>query len=343
MAKCKILTRKHLRDVHRVAYRRGKMHSCYLRFGGKHGHGKRQLSLLMSTCVDLLLEHYLIDNLKAPNSNAAHSALTQSPTAFDMYFGMNIRSVDKEYVERAAYGIGSGISSLGYDPRNFFINQFFPELVTLNNLVKKRVKEHYMERNYMERNFSPPCCFNQVSVKLYYDGKKCHQHTDLNFNRTHTAPTKNNSQLPGSAVAIVTYGDSKFLEFVRHEVQNSKTSVSKLPAVIRMPQDHLDLILLDPRDEFLGRFNAFWTHRSQLVQPNTGVGMAFMFRVTQMSTVVDHRSGLLQAPKIGGTGKKEKQFDNGWKHIENNWDNYTTSIAATMAKIKEGLAPYINK
>ena len=195
----------------------------------------------------------------------------------------------------------------------------------------------------MENKLSPPCCFNQVSVKLYYNGKKCHQHTDLNFNRAHTAPTKNNSQLPGSPVAIVTYGDSKFLEFVRHEVQNSKTSVSKLPAVIRMPQDHLDVILLDPRDEILGRFNTFWTHRSQLVQPSTGVGMAFMFRVTQMTSVVDNGSGLLQAPKIGGTGKKEKQFDNGWKQIEDNWDDYTTTLAATMMKIKEGLAPYIHE
>ena len=79
----------------------------------------------MGRCVAHILEHHLIDNLKAPNSNGAHSALTKSPTAFDIYFGTNSAAVDKDHVERRAYGVGSGVSSLGYDPRLFSSINFF--------------------------------------------------------------------------------------------------------------------------------------------------------------------------------------------------------------------------
>ena len=93
------------------------------------------------------------------------------------------------------------------------------------------------------------------------------------------------------------------------------TSAVQPRTVLRLEQKHLAVILLDPRDEILNRFQ-FWMHRSRLEDPNNGVCMSFMFRVACKRAIVCPTSGLLRNPLIGGTGKKKEQFDVGWNNVE---------------------------
>jgi len=70
-----------------------------------------------------IINKYLEDNLKAPNSNGPKSAYLSKPST-DVYFGTNkeAAAVDRP-LRRYAYALGSGGGSIGLDQRHLsFMN-----------------------------------------------------------------------------------------------------------------------------------------------------------------------------------------------------------------------------
>ena len=67
------------------------------------------------------------------------------PSSFDFYFGDNV-SHDNDSVKRTACAQGSGVRSVGLDPKFAKVHQMFPELSELRDMVKDVLKTHYAER-----------------------------------------------------------------------------------------------------------------------------------------------------------------------------------------------------
>jgi hypothetical protein len=153
-------------------------------------------------------------------------------------------------------------------------------------------------------------------------------------------PKGNNSQVPGTPVAIATVGDTKYLDFQRFVVDgHGKTTKDNMN--LRFYQFSGSLLLLDSRDEFLNNEGKFWKHRSGLLNGSNDVSIALMFRVVKASTEVESETGLLCNKKIGGTGKKEAQFDAGWKqYLEINKEDYEKECESIREKITDKFNTY---
>jgi len=100
-------------------------------------------------------------------ANPAMMALF-SPSSFDIYFGDNLLLKGNKMV-RTAYAQGSGVNSIGLDPRYAKIHHLFPQLSGLRKLVITAVKQFYADNNEFGIFY---CEFNHVSVKLCFNDKK---------------------------------------------------------------------------------------------------------------------------------------------------------------------------
>jgi hypothetical protein len=328
---------------------RGYFHSKFLHWNEvRHRQERRTFKGLLKSCAKRIIESYIYDNMKAPLWNPAQPALF-APSSFDIYFGEN-KFRDNELICRPAYGSGSGSSTVGLDPRFARLHAMFPELCDLRELVQK-----HLERQYKMDNMTMNCKFNQASVKLYYDKKVTRNHCDIAFKAGHKEPTKNNSQVPGTPVVICVVGDTKMLEFTQYKVREMEKLITTKKGVIkkrkawvtqptgrkvRFVQDNACVILMDGRDEFLSNENTFWKHKSYLVDPQNGVSMSIMFRVVQNTSFVEPVTGLKPNATVGGKGKKEKQFNKGWKEIENDLENYQKRHDTVVGKIRRVLKEY---
>lgn len=253
------------------------------------------------------------DELKAPYDTNCKPASISKPSN-NYYFGQDLqKSDDTNNVQRAAYAVGSGTSSIGLDPRDIRINGFFPKLIDLMKAVSKVVRQ---ESDWKH------AYFNFVSVKVYYNfkdkngrlvQKDTNWHVDVTLDKK-GRPMKNNSQLPISPVAILTYGDNKSLFFRRHTV----TGVGDDSSIFEIPQSSGSMFLLDGRDELLDDDNKVWRHCSG---PSDGVTFSFMFRNVQKMMEVNHGTGKLV--NINMTDKKKRLFDKGKKYFDDD-DHYKT-------------------
>jgi hypothetical protein len=298
---------------------------------------RRLFKSLLKRSVYRIVHHHIYDNMKAPLGNKAKPALF-GPSSFDIYFGDNVRKKE-EYTEttteRTAYATGSGASSIGLDPRYARVQHLFPELSKVRDIVQKTVQHHYRSQS---KTFDRE--FNHVSVKLYFNRKVTRYHTDIEFTRGHLKPKDNNSQVPGTPVAIATVGDTKYLDFQRFVIDADGKSTED-NKTLRFYQFSGSLLLLDSRDEFLNNEGKFWKHRSGLLNGDNDVSIALMFRVVKATTEVECETGMLRDKKIGGTGKKEAQFDAGWKHyLEINKEDYEKECAAIREKINNKFRKY---
>ena len=276
-------------------------------------------------CVDIIVNNYIHDNMKAPGSNPAKPALF-SPSSFNIYFGKDICVVEDGSCVRTAYATGSGSSSIGLDPRYAKIEKMFPELEELCSIVNKMVNRHY-ERQGLQHF----CCrMNHVSVKVYFQGKRTNEHTDIQFDRRHEAPVENNLQIPGTPVGIAMAGDTKYLKFHQYKWnakggKDLKGEFVKTKRQLNMIQNNNSLIVLDPRDEYLDKTGTyFWKHSSQLKDERNGVAITLMFRCVSGRKLV-HEDGDFVDKTIPGTGRKKKQFDDGWRKLRQNFAAYNCS------------------
>lgn len=207
-----------------------------------------------------------------------------SKPSLNVYFGKNLQHLNDEFeMQRTAYGTGSGTNSIGLDQRTMRIYAIFPELHNLIRLVVEVVKEKTIYKN-IDINF--------VSVKLYYwtkneNGDWVKKDTNWHCDVEHDKfghPKENNSQLPGSPVIILTYGDLKSLCFRRHR---DKTSFDK-DSMFEFPQQSGSMFLLDGRDESPHPLDGMhWRHMSTTNRSEEGVTFALMFRTVQKSVRVN--------------------------------------------------------
>ena len=97
-------------------------------------------------------------------------------------------------------------------------------------------------------------CWNQNLLHLQetgrHSGKECTRcHVDVTRNRKTGEPMPNNSQIPGTPVAILTYGASKNLWFRRQAIKQLHNPTS----LIHFLQRSDSLFVLDERDEELDK------------------------------------------------------------------------------------------
>jgi len=127
------------------------------------------------------------------------------------------------------------------------------------------VKQFYADRNEFGFFY---CQFNHVSVKLYFDNNKMGFHMDVTHDCKTGKAKANNSQQTKTPVAIVSFGDVKMLEFMKHYSDGAKVLSTELWQFL---QTSGKMIILDPRDEEFDSKIAHWMHRSQMIDKKTSV------------------------------------------------------------------------
>jgi len=292
---------------------------------------RRRFKYLLKKVVKNIVLNHLQDNVKAPHCNRGKSALLL-PSSFDIYFGQNIQITSDGYVTRTAYGTGTGATTISLDPRYATIKYLFPDLEELRALVEKKSKQHYQEQ---KRDVN--CSYNHVSVKLYFNKKKTGEHTDISFGPKHARPTRDNSQVPGSSVAIATLGDTKLLKFIQYQVGAGKQK--RTNKKVTMVQESGSLIMMDPDDEFLSKDNTFWKHRSDLVNGSEDVCISLMFRVVQSERAVEPLNGKFREKTIPDEWTKAR-LDHGWDLINDDRESYDNICQRIYSKINNKLSSY---
>ena len=314
----------------------GEMYSMKLRVEEKMRQKRDKIRRLHRLSVKLIVTRYIRDNIKAPLGNHGFSAFL-ARSSFDIYFGEDIQALgDGSIVMRTAYGNGSGSSTIGHDPRHARICEIFPELRTLMIMVGEVCADHYSKIG-IQMNTQ----FNHVAVKLYFNDKDTREHSDIEFDAKHN-PTRNNSQVPGTPVVILTLGDEKILKMRRWDMQQDGTKVAS-DRIINIRQKSGSMFVLDPRDEFLSNGGRhFWKHGSHMVKP-TGVCISLMFRVVQGRREVYKESGEFVDKRVAGTGAKERQFDKGWRELERNKVEYDKKMKEAEATVISRLSEFWDK
>lgn len=303
--------------------RRGKFHSKMLTYP----RNSQTLPNLLWKCSNIVWTCYAKDDLKAPQNNGPKPAMLSKPSV-NVYFGTNVSDNGNSFT-RTAYGVGSGVSSIGLNPKTMTINAIFPELSEVVEIVSNRVKKEQGMADILTK--SP---FNFVSVKIYFTflnmkdelvTKDTGWHVDVTTGRD-GKPCRNNSQKPGTPVAILTCGDRKNLWFRRFRTKQIYDDGTKL----LFPQENGSLFLLDARDEIKDETGWSWQHMSDMSESH-GVTFSFMLRCVQKDVEVKKETATLVNPKRGGI--KEGQFKRQRKVFES--DKYKKSrnkIDATMAE-----------
>jgi len=298
----------------RRARERSDFHGGYFRWSHTQHYQRKRFRDLLQKCVWEIVNKYTVDNVKCSMANPAMMALF-SPSSFDIYFGDNLLLKGNKMV-RTAYAQGSGVNSIGLDPRYAKVHHLFPQLSDLRKLVIAAVKQFYADNNEFGLFF---CEFNHVSVKLYFNNKKTGWHVDVTQDKATRKAKTNNSQMPNTPVAIVTFGDAKVLEFMKRYSKNSKVVPEE---VLRFFQTTGTVVILDPRDEEYDQKLAHWMHRSYLLDKEDGVSIALMFRVVQKWVTVKPATATVVDGKVGGDGIKKRKMDAARNQLENRTGPY---------------------
>ena len=102
-------------------------------------------------------------------------------------------------------------------------------------------------------------------------------------------------------------------------------------------QDHLDFH--KSMDEYLDAKLEYWKHSSQLLKLNEDVSLSMMFRVVR-ATVDVYEDGRLVNPTVWGTGKKEKQLNDGWEWLQKNKTEYDQKCSDIHLEILDRFSKY---
>ena len=324
----------------RRARERKEFHSGFYSWGNGHAAERRQFSRLLQKCVWKIVDDYIVDNLKAPLWNPPKSALLV-PASFDIYFGDNIEKVNnKDNVKRYAYAQGSGVKSIGLDPKYAVVHHIFPELSALRDIVKNVLVRYYDEMG--EKDLFD-CDINFVSGKGYWNKKHTNLHTDIEFDKWHQ-PKFNNSQKPNTPVVIVSFGDPKILQFFQYEGIGAG---KRVPGVkdLKFLQTCGKIIILDPRDEQWDKKMRWWKHRSDLADKNNGVCITLMFRVVVKAVTVcpDDARVVASENADGVDGDRKRKFEETRPDFENRvgiFEDYEEKRDAVFKKIRERLTKH---
>jgi hypothetical protein len=291
----KLLVRRHYwRDPNK----HGRLHSTNVPYSTHKSY--RSIKKLLPELASYVWKECSEDDLKAAANNKPKPALTSKP-AFNIYLGRDLpkeeHERDKQGVKRAAYGLGSGANSIGLDPETM-------KLYPMNALAMKLMEKitpiiKGADPTWNESLEQTP--FNFLGVKLYFNErmengamvkKTCEWHVDVTHDKE-GKPMRNNSQVPGTPVAILTYGTTKNLWFRRHQSNDVFYNSSK----IHFQQRSGSLTVVDARDEVPDEQGFHWRHKSDMVgeDPN-GIAFSFSFRCVQMHQFVDPKTNRLVYP-----------------------------------------------
>ena len=189
-------------------------------------------------------------------------------------------------------------TSMGLNPNTMKTHCIFPELASLVREVTRVLltKDSTWAAHLKQHPF------NFVGIKIYYtyrkeDGtlvRKCTRyHVDVTRNKETGEPMPNNSQIPGTPVAILTYGATKNLWFKRQASKHLQIPTS----LILFQQKSGSLFVLDGRDEELDKHGHHWRHMSDMGHNNEGITHSFSFRSVQEKQNVNE-DGTLANPQV---------------------------------------------
>ena len=261
----------------------------------------RKITAILPKAAQEIWE-YAQDDLKASMGNQADSAMFL-PSSLNIYFGKN-RGVGVQGIQRYAYGTGSGSSTIGLDSTTMRIHQMTGTLIDLSAEVTKLMAAK--SSNWAEWLSRHP--INVCAVKAYYmteDGngetfKSTGFHRDVTYSKRTRQPMTNNSQVPGTPVAMLTFGATKNLWFQRF---NGK--VKDHGSLIHLVQQSGCLTILDGRDEVPDEDGWAWKHRADMCEA-TGITFVFTFRSVQ-NWVYVLPDGRLANPVQSKTRKRKFQ------------------------------------
>ena len=228
--------------------------------------------------------------------NLAKPALFSKPS-YDIYFGLNLEMTNS-VMNRTAYAVGPGTSSIGLDPREVKTYSCFPEMVQILQQATQIVRADGRWDDVME----PGMEFNFCSVKLYFSyrningamvKKATNWHCDVTRDKERK-PNTNNSQVPNTPVAIFTFGDEKNLWFRKQ--QNKHTVVPDSLLLFTQPTG--SLTIHDGRDEEPKQDGTYWRHMSNM-QDKEGITFSILCRVVQATVQANPKEGNLINPNVG--------------------------------------------
>ena len=258
--------------------------------------------------------------------NDAKPALLSTP-AFNIYFGTN-SSKNHTTLKRPAYGFGTGSSTIGLNPRTMRIHPIFPTMATVITKITDVVAKQRPEwRDSLEKfpiNFCGFKAYFSVKNKNNeWERKSCEWHRDV----THTnkgKPLRNNTQIPGTPVLILTYGNEKTSRLQKY---NRKQRLN-VPEIV-FQQKHGSLFLLDPRDEKTDVFGEFWRHMSNM-NHDESITFSFTFRsVAKMIEVTN--AGSLAKPQEYTHKRKDAKFKKAEFLMEG--EEYTKRVAEINTRV----------
>ena len=264
-------------------YKKKRLCSRVLSYGSEEN--KRKIKLLLREASKRVLSDHFEDHLKRPGgASAPHSAKMAYPS-FNVYFGRNFGEASNGVVERFAYGTGTGTQTIGLDRQTMRFNHYLEEF------------DKILEKIPGVQQSS----FNVVSVKIYYGlrqgvkafrTKQTARHVDVNYRRK-DAPAKENSQVPGSPVLILTFGGEKLLYFSLGQSTQSIWEATEFPFL----QNDSHGFYLDGADENPNNDGLRWFHRSTMHPKNRdGMVISFMFRQVCNKRRVKVEDGTLAHP-----------------------------------------------
>ena len=243
------------------------------------------------------------DDLRAAMGNKPGSACF-TPAAFNAYKGLNIQTNEDGTIERTAYATGSGATSIGLNPRTMKHLMMTPNDLTLVDAVVQLASEYSPEWGERIKK-DPP---NHVSLKGYWPytdkhGKRvqkdCGFHADTTWTKQNV-PMRNNSQVPGTLVFLLTFGADKDLWFRKHRTKKDY----KEDSLLNFVQRHGSLTVIDSNDERWDEEGFQWRHGSTM--RGDGITWTYVIRTVHVSTVVND-DGTLAEPVL--TDSREKMFD----------------------------------
>jgi len=246
----------------------------------------------------------LLHSMDAPHCNDPMPTWTR-PAAVAIYFGKNKRLVDTRTVWRAAYGTGTGTSSIGRDPRDFCVMQFgLPLQCAVLNM-----KECVVDRTRRKSNKHKKCIddeelitqiastsYNFLEMKVYLKGKKLGAHCDVLYKKDGTL-CAGNSQAENTPVLVYSLGCTRILVMERQECEYDSTN-HRCSAWKNTGDNTLfelakgSIFVLVPADEKPTRSgNKIYRFRHSVQEVKKNVSIAFVFRAVTAEVKVDITTG----------------------------------------------------
>lgn len=289
----------------------------------------------------------LLHSMDAPHCNEPSPTWTR-PAAVAIYFGENQNLINEEgTVWRAAYGTGTGASSVGRDPRDFCVMYYGSRHRRVAAILKECVRATAEAEQKTCGNISSwqnitqlttSTSYNFLEMKVYLNGKKLGAHCDVLYCKDGKL-SAGNTQRENTPVLVYSVGCARILVMERQECELDKTTRNfgcwkNTGERTEFKLSPGSIFLLHPEDEIpsvppvgeeppvsIWNKNKRSRFRHSVKPVKSGVSIAFVFRSVTGRLKVDARSGKRRNLSERDLAFiEEKQFDlrqeKIWNHDE---------------------------